>query len=469
MSFSGLFVRIMFAEEVWLLREIVVLREIERCLFPLRPEEYRLLRASIEREGIREPLVVWPRDGQLILVDGHNRYRIARELGLECPVVERQFGSLEEVLDWVDQNQIARRNLTDAQFTVVIGRIYEREKKAATGFTDRDLSGGQNVHREKTAEKIASEFGVNEKTVRRAAEFAKAVDVLQEKVPEVAEKVLFDHVPDALTELPKLAKDPEVLVAAARKIESGAAKKFRDAKKIVKTEKREERLQERKREAERVECPRFRLLRGDLLEAGREISDGSVHAVITDPPYGRQYLELYDHLGKLARRVLVDGGVCLVMTGQAHLGEIIARLSRHLTYVWTLAYFTPGASVQVFGRRVKSNWKPVLYFAKGSPGWEHVDDVIRSGERDKRFHEWGQSESGMAQIVKRFTVPGQVILDPFCGAGTTGVAALLLGRRFIGIDIDADHLAKAKSRLKELSLSGRLSMAAFHNGQLLEG
>ncbi|MGQ9712871.1 MAG: DNA-methyltransferase [Desulfotomaculales bacterium] len=341
---------------------------------------------------------------------------------------------------------------------MVIGRIYEREKKAATGFADRELSGGQNDHREKTAEVIAAEFGVGEKTVRRAAEFAKAVDIVQEKAPGVAEKILLDQVPDALTELPKLTKDPNMLTAAVEKLANGEAKRVKEAVRLVKTERRGRRLAERE-EAKRANCPKFRLLCGDLLDAGKEIPDESVHAVITDPPYGQQHLDLYDRLGELAARVLVDGGVCLAMTGQAHLGEVIARLSKHLTYVWTLAYFTPGASVQVFNRRIKSNWKPVLYFAKGTPAWEHVNDVFESGERDKRFHEWGQSESGMAQVVERFTVPGQLVLDPFCGAGTTGVAALLLGRRFIGIDIGDRCIAKAKDRLAD-ALASRSKLAA---------
>jgi len=437
-------------------REIVILPEVERRLFPLKPEEYRALRASIEKEGVRQPIVVWPQDGKLVLVDGHHRYRIAQDLGLRFDVVEREFGNLEEVLDWIDRNQIARRNLTDAQFAVVIGRIYEREKKAHGG----DRKSSAHFEHLKTAEKIAAEFGVGQATVRRAAEFAKAVDTIQQKTPEVAEKILLDQVPDALTELPKLARDPNMLVAAVEKLANGEAKKVKEAVRLVKTERRERRLAEREEEAKRAGCPEFRLLCGDLLDAGKEIPDGSVHTVITDPPYGQQHLDLYDRLGELAARVLVDGGICLVMTGQAHLGEVIARLSKHLTYVWTLAYFTPGASVQVFGRRIKSNWKPVLYFAKGTSAWEHVNDVFESGERDKRFHEWGQSESGMAQIVERFTVPGQVVLDPFCGAGTTGVAALLLERRFIGIDISDQCIAKAKGRLTAALASRSKSAAA---------
>lgn len=427
--------------------EVTILPEIERHLFPLKPEEYRALRVSIEREGVREPVVVWPQDGRLVLVDGHHRYRIAQELGLECPVAEREFDDLEEALDWADRNQLARRNLTDAQFAVAVGRIYERQKKAAHRPLKKEDKMSSFSGHDATAKEIAAELGINERTVRRAAEFTRTLELVQEKASGVAEKILLDQVSDALTELPKLAKDPDMLTAAVAKLASGKAKKVKEAVRLVKTERRERRLVEREEEARRADCPEFRLLCGDLLEAGREIPGGSVHAVVTDPPYAQRHLDLYDQLGELAARVLVDGGVCLVMTGQAHLGEVIARLNRHLTYVWTLAYFTPGASVQVFGRRIKSNWKPVLYFAKGAVAWEHVNDVFESGERDKRFHAWGQSESGMAQVVERFTVPGQVVLDPFCGAGTTGVAALSLGRRFIGIDIDGQCVAKAKSRL----------------------
>lgn len=424
--------------------------EIERRLFPLRDEEYRALRASIEREGVREPLIVWPRDGRLVLVDGHNRWRIAQELGIECPVAERKFGNLEEALDWIDRNQIARRNLTDAQFAVVIGRIYEREKKAHGG--DRKSSG--HFDHLKTAEKIASEYGVNEKTVRRAAEFAKAVDAVREKAPAAAEKILRDEVPDALTELPKLAKRPELLQAAAEKLARGEAKKVKEAVVRARAEARERRMAEREAGAGRAEPPPWRLLLGDLLEAGREIPDGSVHAIITDPPYGRDHLPLYSRLGELAARVLVPGGICLVMTGQSHLGEVLARLAERLNYVWTLAYLTPGHSTQIFGRKIKSNWKPVLYFSKGPPAWEHVGDVVASEERDKRFHEWGQSESGMAALIERFTAPGQTVLDPFCGAGTTGVAAAALGRRFVGIDADAAALEKARARLEAASRAG---------------
>ena len=81
--------------------------------------------------------------------------------------------------------------------------------------------------------------------------------------------------------------------------------------------------------------------------------------------------------------------------------------------------------------------------------WEHIEDVVSSERRDKRFHHWGQSVEGMINIVERFTVKDSIILDPFCGAGTTGIASVLLSRSFIGIDNDEASIKKAAKRLKE--------------------
>lgn len=53
----------------------------------------------------------------------------------------------------------------------------------------------------------------------------------------------------------------------------------------------------------------------------------------------------------------------------------------------------------------------------------------------------------MLRLIEQFTDPGEVVLDPFCGSGTTGVACLRLGRRFIGIEKDAHYAAVARERL----------------------
>jgi site-specific DNA-methyltransferase (adenine-specific) len=190
---------------------------------------------------------------------------------------------------------------------------------------------------------------------------------------------------------------------------------------------------------------------GDFRTALSDLEPGSVDAVVTDPPYPAEYLPLWSDLAEHAAKWLKPGGVLAAMSGQIHLPEVVARLSEHLAYHWTVAYLTPGGqAVQVFPRRVNTFWKPVLIFRNGAgPDPEWFGDVTKSdvNDNDKRLHHWGQSESGMADLVKRLTRPGELILDPFMGGGTTGIAALALGRRFVGCEIKAVDFATAAARL----------------------
>jgi site-specific DNA-methyltransferase (adenine-specific) len=133
---------------------------------------------------------------------------------------------------------------------------------------------------------------------------------------------------------------------------------------------------------------------------------------------------------------------------------VLAMLTKHLDYHWLIAYLTPGGqAVQIFPRKVNTFWKPIIVCRNGAASGEAewFGDVAKSdtNDNDKRFHHWGQSESGMADLVKRLTRPGALILDPFMGAGTTGVAAVALGRSFVGCDVNADHVGSARERIEQ--------------------
>lgn len=184
-----------------------------------------------------------------------------------------------------------------------------------------------------------------------------------------------------------------------------------------------------------------------------DIADESVDVIITDPPYPEEYIELFDSLGQLAERVLKPGGSLIAMTGQYHLPQYMELLGKHLTYHWTLAYTTPGGqAVQVFPRGVNTFWKPLLWFVKGrrdvqSSSW--LSDVINTpvNANDKDYHHWGQSIQGTSEMVTRFSNPGDLVLDPFLGGGTTGYACKQLSRKFIGIEIDPEVAQQAKERI----------------------
>lgn len=187
---------------------------------------------------------------------------------------------------------------------------------------------------------------------------------------------------------------------------------------------------------------------GDFREVLKDL-DGTVDAIITDPPYPEQFLPLFDGLGEIAERVLKPGGICAAMVGQSYLPQIIEALGRHLNYHWTLAYLTPGGqAVQLWQRKVNTFWKPVLVYVKGEYAGDWLGDVTKSdvNDNDKQHHHWGQSESGMADLIGRLSKPGQLICDPFLGGGTTAVVAHEMGRSFVGCDIDETCLESTKAR-----------------------
>jgi hypothetical protein len=174
----------------------------------------------------------------------------------------------------------------------------------------------------------------------------------------------------------------------------------------------------------------------------------SVDWVITDPPYSKKFLWVYEVLGELSAYVLKPGGGLLVMVGQSYLPEIISMLSSKLNYVWTLAYLTPGGqSPYIWNVRCNTFWKPVLLFSKGKYLGKSFGDVVKTSpnNNDKRFHKWGQSEEGFSLLFDKFVLPG-------VGGGTAAVVALKRGCNFIGIDKDLNALLTTKKRCQDLGV-----------------
>ena len=171
--------------------------------------------------------------------------------------------------------------------------------------------------------------------------------------------------------------------------------------------------------------------------------------IITDPPYPKEYLELYGVLAERAQEWLKPGGMLVVMCGQSYLDEIYDLLSSHLDYYWTGAYLLPGQPTPLRQVNVNCSWKPLLFYCRKDAKYagKIFGDVFRSDANDKDFHKWGQSISGMTDIVSRLCLPGEYLLDPFCGGGTTGIAAIAHGCFFDGVEIEADNVNISKARI----------------------
>jgi DNA modification methylase len=128
---------------------------------------------------------------------------------------------------------------------------------------------------------------------------------------------------------------------------------------------------------------------------------------------------------------------------------VLGALAPYLIYHWEVAYVMGGPHAMMYQLHINNAWKPILWYVKGKYEGQTVTDVIYAGAAEKDAFNWQQGEAGFAKLVSDFTRPGDLVLDPMCGTGTTGVAAVGLGRQFVGIDIDPDRIATAKVRLHE--------------------
>jgi len=110
----------------------------------------------------------------------------------------------------------------------------------------------------------------------------------------------------------------------------------------------------------------------------------------------------------------------------------------------------------VFRKRYASTARFLSYrhesaylLAKGRPQLpaQPVPDVLDWDYTGNALHPTQKPVGSLKPLIAAFTKPGAVVLDPFCGSGSSLVAARDLGRRYIGIELDAKHHATATARL----------------------
>jgi hypothetical protein len=199
---------------------------------PLSDEErHQLEQNIIEHGGARDPLVVWITGDKDILLDGHNRYEICERLGLPYEVEHLEFDTRDQAADWIDRNQLGRRNLSKQDYKLLLGRRYNRAKKsqgAPEGNQNHSDNKVEKVTTLKTAERLAKEHGVTEKTVRNAGKFQEAAAKLGIEKDIAAGKVKAPEaaVVNAAKALPEKPSDEDV-EKAMKAVKAAASKKPR--------------------------------------------------------------------------------------------------------------------------------------------------------------------------------------------------------------------------------------------------
>ena len=240
----------------------------------------------------------------------------------------------------------------------------------------------------------------------------------------------------------------------------------------------------------------IRLLKGDCVDILNQARENSVDMIFADPPYFLSNGGITCHAGKMVsvnkgkwdkskgveenhkfnlewlkacQRVLKPDGTIWV-SGTTHIIYSIGFAMQELGYkilndiVWykrnappnlSCRYFTHSTEIVLWAAKsAKSkhyfNYQLMKEFNKGKQ-MRNVWEISAPSAEEKRFgkHPTQKPVELLTRIILASTKEGDLVLDPFCGSSTTGVAAVLLNRRYVGIDLEEEYLELSKKRLQE--------------------
>jgi DNA modification methylase len=214
----------------------------------------------------------------------------------------------------------------------------------------------------------------------------------------------------------------------------------------------------------------WRIIEGDCLEVMAGMEAGSVDHIVTDPPYDEKThkghnTEVRPGMNQIEFKPLLD------------IEKTVSEMLR-LSHRWTVAF----CSMEMLGDYARASgdqWVRSGFWRKtnGAPQFTG-DRPGQGGEgiaimhskvkkewngggkhgfwefpigQEKKLHQTQKPVALMKRLIVDFTNPGDLVLDPFCGSGTTGVACIETGRNFIGIELNPDYCEIARRRIDEAS------------------
>ncbi len=224
---------------------------------------------------------------------------------------------------------------------------------------------------------------------------------------------------------------------------------------------------------------KMQLICANCMDYFSEIQDNSIDLLITDPPYkvttrgnagntGGMLQERIFNDGNVFAynstdckeyapefyRVLKDGGHCYIMTNHKNLIHMLNTFEQNGFHFIKSLIWDKGN--KVMGQYYMSAFEYILFFRKGkgvrinncgTSDILSVKNVKTKGKDGKNLHNTEKPVELMQIFVENSSKENEIVLDPFMGIGTTGIACKNTNRKFIGIEIDSNYYDIAKSRL----------------------
>ena len=198
------------------------------------------------------------------------------------------------------------------------------------------------------------------------------------------------------------------------------------------------------------------ILNVDCATGMADLEDGSIDVILTDPPYVKEVWEgAYTTLATQGARILKPSGYLISYCGHIHLNRIMRIMDdAGLAYYWLICQGNHGAKCIIHSRNIIAGFKPIIVYQK--PPVKALNGVsmdVVTGRRSKTYHAWQQDIHEAIHLLRTFGRPGDRVLDPFTGSGTTCLAAKALGMDYLGMEIDPKTYRVALGRMTQEPLT----------------
>ena len=235
------------------------------------------------------------------------------------------------------------------------------------------------------------------------------------------------------------------------------------------------------------------LIHGDCLVAMKDIPDASIDLICTDPPYkltsrgsggtmsgywtneltkkGKIFenndIEIEDYIHELYR-VLKDKPHCYIMCNQVNLPHFLQVISdSKFKYVKCLIW---DKGNKICGRFYMNCFEYIIMLRKGgerpindcgTPDILSIPNKKTKGVDGKNIHDSEKPIALMQILIQNSSNEGDIVLDPFMGSGTTGLAAIKCNRKFIGIELDEKYYQTSQQRIASYERNKTLQRGLF--------
>lgn len=405
--------------------------EFKKLIPPLSKEEFEQLETNCMNEGIREAILTW--NG--VIIDGHNRYEIAKRWNLDYQTKSKNFKDENEVKEWMILNQFGRRNLSNYQRSVLALELEDVFKEKAK---QNQVEGGKN------------------------------------KVVQKSEQAPMER--KTITQISKVANVSHDTIAKVKTIEAKASEEVKEKlatgevsinqvyQEIKKEEKKEE--QRQKIIEQRVEVAISENIKnGDSLEILEALEDGSIDIVLTDPPYGISYVSNRSMFeDTITKRGLMNDGKDEAFDLLEKTCEVLSRKTAVNSHLYFFCSWSVFSSFEAIISKYFTIKTPIVW-DKGNKGsgdlendWGNQTEIAifcvkgkklvnnRRGNvinvprlhTSKMVHPTQKPDELIKQMLEVSYIDGDFVVDPFMGSGSTIKVCNQIGAKSLGIELDKE-------------------------------